>query len=112
AELVARLEADWPALTATFAPGAAKVADVAVGLSDPHAGRRTVMVITFDGGAPGDAAPRKVVYKPKAVGAERAFQDLLTWLDARAVLPPLGTLRVLARDGYGWVELAARAPCA
>lgn len=116
AELLSRLDADWPELVAATIPIATPVADraparvvaIEAGLSDPHAGRRTVAVLTFEDGA-------KLVYKPKPIGAERAFQDLLRWVDARAEgspLPALGALRVIERPGYGWVEFATRAPCA
>jgi type 2 lantibiotic biosynthesis protein LanM len=108
AELLLRLHADWPAIAAAFGEGAAAPAEVVrvdAGLSDPHAGRRTVVALTFDTGL-------KIVYKPKSVGIEAAFQDLLAWLNARGEGLALRTTRVLACRGYGWAEFIERLPCA
>ncbi len=57
-------------------------------------------------------AARKAVYKPKNVGAERAFYDVVAFVSARADVPPLRPLRVVERDGYGWCEFVQHAPCA
>lgn len=106
AELLTRLARDRAALAEAFGvPVGDEVTSLEVGLSDPHAGRRTVAVVGFASGA-------KVVYKPKNVGAERAFYDVVAFVSARAGVPPLRTLRVVERDGYGWCELVQHAPCA
>ncbi len=104
-EMLDRLARDRGVLADAFGiPGESLVTNLEIGLSDPHAGRRTVAILGFAGGA-------RVVYKPKNVGAERAFNELLAFVNARARIPRLRTLRVLARSGYGWCELVEHAPC-
>ena len=54
----------------------------------------------------------QLIYKPKDLAAEVAYNDLLTWLDARGVPLQFGALTVLNRGTYGWVTFAERAECA
>jgi type 2 lantibiotic biosynthesis protein LanM len=105
AEFLRRLDADAARLDETFGGPLGPVVDLDPALSDPHAGRRMVMALTFASGA-------RVVYKPKDIGAERAYYDLVAWLNARGGMLPLRTLKVLAGSDYGWTEFAAHAPCA
>jgi type 2 lantibiotic biosynthesis protein LanM len=82
-----------------------RVLRVEAGLSDPHDGLRTVHALTLDGG-------RQVIYKPKSLGFERVFGDLLAWCGRRGLSLELRAARVLDRGEYGWAELLAPAPCA
>jgi type 2 lantibiotic biosynthesis protein LanM len=103
-ELAARLANDRAAIVSTFFsadPG--PVISVAPGLSDPHHGRRRVVVLEF-------AAGERLVYKPRSLNADARCQHVLAWLAAKGVdAPPV--LRVLPRGGYGWMEYAAQQPC-
>jgi type 2 lantibiotic biosynthesis protein LanM len=102
AELAGRLRADEAALSATFAGGQpiGPVESVEAGMGDRHHGGRRVLVLVFGGG-------RKVVYKPRDLGLEAAYHRFLGWASGEGldVTPPL---RVLEREGYGWVEFAAQ----
>lgn len=101
-ELALRLERDTPEIERTFGLGAGPVTDVETGLSDPHGGGRVVLALTFASGG-------RLVYKPRDLSAEGAFQDLLRELHDGAPAPL--ALDVLARPGYGWEQhLAAREP--
>lgn len=105
AELLTRLADDRAVLADVFGvPANDEVTSLEIGLSDPHAGRRTVAVLAFASGA-------KVVYKPKSVGAERGFYDVVAFVNERAGIPPLRTLRIVEREGYGWCEFVEHAPC-
>ncbi|MBU0496278.1 MAG: type 2 lantipeptide synthetase LanM family protein [Chloroflexi bacterium] len=106
-EFLQRLAADWPAIADTFGDGAVLglVADLAPGLSDPHRGGRGVVALTFGSG-------RRLVYKPKDLGTEAAYNHLLAWLNERGAPLDMKVLRVLNRGTYGWVEFAVPAPCA
>jgi type 2 lantibiotic biosynthesis protein LanM len=105
-ELLQRLAGDRAALGHTF--GAAgdlgPVVAVRPALSDPHRGQRSVMALTFASGC-------TLVYKPKDLGSEEAYQRLLRWLDERGA--PLGfkTPRVVNHGTHGWVELVEHLPC-
>lgn len=105
-EFFLRLTADRPAIVSAFASGAdpGPVTSVVTGLSDPHHGRRRVCALTFASGL-------RLVYKPRSVGIERAFSDLLTWLNG-GLDHPMRRLVVLDRDTHGWVEFASHEPVA
>lgn len=81
-----------------------RVLRVEAGLSDLHDGGRSVHALTFEGGD-------RIVYKPRGLGPERVFNDLLAWCGARGLpLVPLGH-RVLDRGSHGWAEFVAPEPC-
>jgi type 2 lantibiotic biosynthesis protein LanM len=73
-------------------------------LSDPHHGRRQVLALTFASGC-------KVVYKPKDLGTEEAYYQLLAWCNQRGISRPLRILKVLNRSSHGWVEFVEHKPC-
>jgi type 2 lantibiotic biosynthesis protein LanM len=108
-ELLTRVRADRQLLADAFGvPVGARLAGVLQGLSDPHHGGRTVAALTFDFG--GDR--HTVAYKPKDLGLDHAFQQLL------AKLPPpapadgaLRTVAVLPRNGYGYMEWVPHELC-
>ncbi len=104
-ELLCRLEADREALASIFNEGRdpGQVTDVEAELSDRHNGGRTVSVLTFASGL-------RLVYKPKQIESEVAYDGFLGWMDAHGAPLPLKRLRLLARPGYGWVEFAVHAP--
>jgi type 2 lantibiotic biosynthesis protein LanM len=107
-ELTSRLHADVDRIAECFgdtgagAPG--RVVALEGGLSDPHHGGRSVWVVTFESGL-------RVVYKPRPMGLERAFADLVRWVNEQGPEVGLRTPTILERPGYGWVEWIARRPC-
>lgn len=66
-------------------------------LGDSHLGGARVCIVQFGSGL-------RVVYKPRAVQGEAAFQGYLSWANSRSELLMLRTIWVLERDGYGWME--------
>jgi type 2 lantibiotic biosynthesis protein LanM len=111
-EFLERLCEDWPEILTRLAPAAPGAAAedpgplVAVdgGAGDLHRGGRAVMVAHFRAGF-------RLVYKPKPLAIDCHFEELLAWLNERGA-PDLRAPRALARDGYGWTEFVAAAPCA
>lgn len=101
-ELAARLERDRPAIEATLGELGALVG-VDGDLADSHNGGRRVAILRF-------ATGKRIVYKPKDLATERAFQQLVTSLEALGFSAPLQTLTVLERQGYGWVTFVPTAP--
>ncbi|GAB3960528.1 hypothetical protein GCM10027614_82680 [Micromonospora vulcania] len=61
-------------------------------------------ILTFTDG-------RKLVYKPRSLGVEVHFNQLVDWLNTNGLRHQLRPLRVLDRGEYGWVEHVAVAPC-
>jgi type 2 lantibiotic biosynthesis protein LanM len=80
------------------------IAGIDTDLSDPHHGGRRVVKLSFDRGS-------SIVYKPRDVAPELAYYQLLPWINDTLDLPRLETVRVLAREGYGWMEVVAPAAC-
>ena len=106
AEFVARYLRDLPLLANSFGLTAAGIHDlrqVRFDAGDSHRDGRTVAILTF-------IDDRRLVYKPRSVRAERCYNDLLRELGSH-LTHRLKDLRVLDRDGYGWVEYAEPAPC-
>jgi type 2 lantibiotic biosynthesis protein LanM len=106
ADFLDRLAADLPAIQHHFAANAVlgNVVRVAPGLSDPHHNGRSVIALTF-------ATGLKLIYKPRDIGLEGAYNQLLAWLNERGIAPEFKVLQVLDRSTHGWVEFAEQAPC-
>ncbi len=73
-------------------------------LSDPHSGFRTTTRLHLSLG-------QQIVYKPRSIDIEAAFQKLIAWCNDRGLFPPLKTVQVLTKDGYGWVAHVDYQPC-
>jgi type 2 lantibiotic biosynthesis protein LanM len=106
-ELLERLAADWDGLRALFSPDTepGPIVEVRTGLGDSHRGGRTVSLVRFESGL-------RLVYKPKSLGVESAFQNLLGWTGQKGFEPGFRTLRLLDRGDYGWIEFIEAGPCA
>lgn len=104
AEMLQRLAIDRHDLERLFGDGRelGAVEGIGAGLSDPHNGGRTVAELTFEGG-------QHVIYKPKGLGNEVAFNALINWVNQTVQatgrhLPAFKLVEVLDRGTYGWVE--------
>jgi type 2 lantibiotic biosynthesis protein LanM len=106
-EILRRLAADCNDLRGHFAPDTdpGPLAEVRTGLGDAHRGGRTVTLFRFESGL-------RLIYKPKPLGVERAFQELLDWTSRKGFEPGFRTLRLIDRGDYGWIELIEALPCA
>ena len=72
-------------------------------LSDFHNRGRSVSIIEFESGL-------KLVYKPKNLGLEVAYNQFLDWCNQHDVLLPFKVLKVSDRQTYGWVEYVEQLP--
>ncbi len=73
-------------------------------LSDPHNNGRTASAVTFSSGL-------RLIYKPKDLGTERSYFELLEWFNNQGALLPFKLLQVLNRSTHGWVEFVEHLPC-
>jgi len=80
------------------------VETVGYGLSDPHNGGRTVIGLRFANGL-------AIGYKPKDLGPDQAWRALLAWLKRQDAPASARPPKVVARDGYGWVEWVSPSEC-
>jgi type 2 lantibiotic biosynthesis protein LanM len=75
------------------------------GLSDPHRNGRSVIKLKFTSGL-------KLIYKPKDLGLEQAYNEMLGWLNETGELLSFKAIKIIARPGYGWAEFVEQLPCA
>jgi type 2 lantibiotic biosynthesis protein LanM len=104
-EILERLRADWRDLLAAFWPDdpPGLVSEVSGGVGDSHAGGRTVRVLRFTSG-------ERLVYKPRPMGIDVRFAELLAWLNQRGA-PDLRVAKVVDRGPYGWMEFVRAEAC-
>ena len=105
-EFLARLDADAAEISARFFDGRplGALSSIKAGVSDPHHGGRSVLILHFAGGL-------SLVYKPRPMQIDAGFFDLLKWWNTQSRQPPLRTLEVLVREDYGWENFVEAAPC-
>ncbi len=103
-ELVVRLERDVTDVAREFADGTppGRVCRVITGLSDRHHGGRQVARLRFESGL-------EVMYKPRDIATEAAYNRLLEWLADAGLDPAPPALRTLPRQGYGWTSYVPHA---
>ncbi|MCA1991841.1 MAG: type 2 lantipeptide synthetase LanM, partial [Coleofasciculus sp. S288] len=105
-ELLERLCRDWEKLGVYFDTGSrlGQLTSLLMGLSDPHQGGRTVCCLEFASGL-------KLIYKPRDLAIDVAFNHLVTWLNETGEMPALRLTRILPRQGYGWSEFISSREC-
>lgn len=106
-ELFDRLDRDWPELAATFGFSPSAALDGATfGLSDPHDGRRQVVLLRV-----GD---RRFYYKPRSLDGEELWLKLLNALaasrDRCTYHAGMAASPLVLRHGYGYVAESTRTP--
>jgi type 2 lantibiotic biosynthesis protein LanM len=106
-EFLQHLCADWQMIRDTYCPASdpGMLVGVDGGVGDSHRGKRSVLVLAFGSGF-------GLVYKPRSLAADRAFQELLAWINARTSGLRFRTLQVLDRGDHGWIEYIDAQPCA
>ncbi len=106
-EFVDRLAADLPSIRRELLHASAepRIIEITSGMSDPHNGGRTVMILRF-----GDDA--RVVYKPKDLRLDVAWRGLVERLNEAGAPIALRTAGALSRNGYGWTEFIEHTGCA
>lgn len=82
-----------------------KVTAIAGSLSDVHNRGRSVLILTF-------ASGKKLVYKPKNLGLEVIYNQLLNWCNQHHAPLIFKVIKVLDRHSYGWVlDYIEQLPC-
>ena len=106
-ELLLRLDADLAAIRCELlhAGAASPVARIEGDLSDPHNDGRSVKIVSFEDGS-------RVVYKPKDLGLDAAWFELIERLNLAEPPLELEAVRTLSREGYGWTEFVEHTGCA
>jgi type 2 lantibiotic biosynthesis protein LanM len=105
-EFIERLSADLADIAELFNSNkaAGKALEIKAGMSDPHNGGRTVLIVKFSSGL-------KIVYKPKCIETERVYNECIERLNELGIALKLKTFKTLTRKTYGWSEFVEYAPC-
>jgi type 2 lantibiotic biosynthesis protein LanM len=105
-EFLQRLQSDLKEIELQFSPeiSIGKVRTLESNLSNFHNNRRSVLALTFTSGT-------KIIYKPKNLRLDIAFNRLIVWCDRQNISLSLKTLKILDRSNYGWIEFVAHQPC-
>jgi type 2 lantibiotic biosynthesis protein LanM len=105
-EFLSRLDNDLSEIKSQFTGGQdpGKVIEILDHLSDVHNHGRTTKQLTFASGL-------KLIYKPKNLTVDAAFQNFLEWINAQEKLLPLKSFRILNRKTHGWAEFIPSEPC-
>lgn len=104
AEFCQRLALDLPTIQQRFQNNLGQVIAIQLDLSDPHNRRRSVMILTFASGL-------KLVYKPRGLGCEAAYFQLLDWCNQQRTLLPFKLLKIIDCNTHGWMEYVEHLPC-
>ena len=104
-ELDSRLGSDLPDLARCFNGGqpVGRVMRIRGDTGDRHRQGRQVITLEFESGC-------SIVYKPRDVGPDRAFGELLNWLSESASLPVYRCPTTIRCAGYGWAEFIEARP--
>lgn len=98
-------EADSEEILSSLYPNSqlGKVIEINSNLSDPHNRGRSVIAIAFESGL-------KLVYKPKNLGLEVAYNQFLDWCNQHGAPLSFKVLKVCDRQTHGWVEYVEQLP--
>ena len=108
--MLRKIYTDVDPLQQTFGinPNSALI-DIKQGLSDPHNGGQVVSVLTF--ATPNGDSTSRLVYKPKDMRVDLAYQQALEHLNRNSELTPLQSLSIHCGDGYGYMEFVEHRLC-
>ncbi|NES81797.1 MAG: type 2 lantipeptide synthetase LanM [Moorea sp. SIO2B7] len=106
AEFIQRLQLDYSDLELAFSDNRnlGKVTAIDTSLSNSHNEGRYVFALTF-------ASGRKIVYKPKDLELDVAFNHLLDWCNQQNIFLSFKLTKILNRQEYGWVEFIEHLAC-
>lgn len=80
------------------------VTDVSRGEGDSHHGADSVSIITIN-------KDYRIVYKPRCLSPEIAFQNLLNWVNSTDAEFDFKVLKVITKESYGYMEFVEHDTC-
>lgn len=98
-EFISRFSADHTEIHQVFCPTSEvlRVGSVSLGWSDPHNAGHVVAILQLSNGS-------SVVYKPKSLGVDAHWHNIIEWLNNEKAPIDLRAPRVIDRNSYGWSE--------
>lgn len=108
-ELFARLNNDYDELVSEFLTENQKWRIIHIQLSgDKHQQGRGVTILTFQNNKNKSI---KIVYKPRSLDIDIAFQKYILWLNKKTQHLKLATIKILNKKNYGWCEFIEFKAC-
>ncbi|KYC40664.1 Lanthionine synthetase C family protein [Scytonema hofmannii PCC 7110] len=104
AEFFHRLALNLSTIQQNFQKDIGQVVAIQLNLSDLHNRGRSVIALTFASGL-------KLIYKPRSLGLEVTYFELLAWCNQQQVLLPFKLLKVIDCKTHGWMEFVEHLPC-
>ncbi|MBA3535056.1 MAG: type 2 lantipeptide synthetase LanM [Tatlockia sp.] len=109
-ELLNRLEHDYDELLEYFLEGErAYQLSIIEEMGDRHNQGRAVMILEFEHQQTNKKI--KLLYKPRSLAMDVAFQDFIHRFNSHANHLKLLTLKVINKNNYGWCEFIDHLPC-
>lgn len=107
-ELFSRLNQDYQELLIQFFGSDPNYELTAINATgDTHEQGRKVMTLEFSN----SKSTIKIVYKPRSLAIDVAFQNFITWFNAHTPHLKLNTINIINKENYGWCEFIAYQPC-
>lgn len=106
-EFLNRLSSDFSKLIKTFFSHEKnyQLVDIVLG-GDRHNGGRCVFLLEFSNGK----KAKKIVYKPRPLGVDIAFQNLLAWFNEKTQIDSF-CQKIVNQSQYGWCEFIDNESC-
>ncbi|WP_414543910.1 type 2 lanthipeptide synthetase LanM family protein [Nostoc sp. CCY0012] len=103
-KFIQRLALDLTTIQQTFQEDTSQIVAIQLNLSDLHNRGQSVISLTFASGL-------KLIYKPRGLGLEIAYFQLLAWCNQQFVLLPFKLVKVIDCKTHGWMEYVEHLPC-
>ncbi|QHZ48144.1 MULTISPECIES: type 2 lanthipeptide synthetase LanM family protein [Bacillus] len=103
-EGIERLFADYDSIQHSFSGDFSHLTHLNTGSGDLHRNGRSVMIFEFASGS-------RLVYKPRSLGVDLHFNQLLFWLNEKGATPSFQPLHTMDCTSYGWQEFAEAREC-
>jgi type 2 lantibiotic biosynthesis protein LanM len=106
AEFITRLHADRAEFISIFTSEGelGKIENIEADSRWDYGNGRSALILKFSSGV-------EIIYKPKDMGMDVAFNELLNWCNQQNISIPFQPLKILAGQGYGWQERVKQQPC-
>ncbi|MFC4769269.1 type 2 lanthipeptide synthetase LanM family protein [Effusibacillus consociatus] len=81
-----------------------KLIEIKSGVGDVHNSGKSVLIFQFASGS-------RLLYKPRSLGVDAHFQELLSWINEKGLTPSFKLMQVIDRGSYGWEEFISVEEC-
>lgn len=106
-KLLNELAHDWPAINKELLPGEHWQLSDIQGAGDTHCQGQRVAIFEFRH----QQHHKKIVYKPRNLSIDLAWQQLLTWFNHNQRTINLYNYKILNCNDHGWCEFVSYEPC-